>query len=58
LPSDQKPDKLQLWLGEKLDKTMTDDLGTIMRETYDEWVLTFHSESVALSAWEALQDGS
>jgi hypothetical protein len=37
---------------------MTDDLGTIMRETYDEWVLTFHSESVALSAWEALQDVS
>jgi len=57
LPSDTLPNKIQLWLGEKLG-TLTANLNTITRELSNVWTLTFSSEEFAHSAWVLLQDAS
>jgi len=57
LPSDTQPNKIQLWLGEKLGP-LTTNLNTITRELSNVWTLTFSSEEFAHRAWVALQDAS
>lgn len=55
IPSDTLPNKMQLWLGEKL-ATLTANLTTVTREFSNIWTLTFKSEDDAHKAWVALQD--
>lgn len=57
LPSDTPPNKIQLWLGEKLG-TLASNLNTITRELSNVWTLTFTSEEFAHSAWVALLDAT
>jgi len=57
LPSEALPNKVQLWLGEKLG-TLSANLQTITRELSNVWTLTFSSEEYAHAAWVALQDAS